>query len=182
MKKVLIRTLSVLLLAVLALSAVSCAKSDGTPDGMQCVSIPDATFALYVPEGWVSQVSGGVSGARVSNTDTSNVTVTLYVPDEVVDAENYWQNYCLPEYTPAEGHIGLPAFTVVEEGADTTLGGANAKKYVFTFEMDGVKYQLMQIIAVEDSIVYTLQYHATEGAYANHTEEVEDIRSAFRFR
>ena len=50
-----------------------------------------------------------------------------------------------------------------------------------TFEMDGVKYQLMQIIAVEGSMVYTLQYHATEVNYPLHTNVVENIRSNFRF-
>lgn len=182
MKKMLVRIIAVLLLAVMVLTAVSCKKDDGTPDGMQNVSIPDAAYDLYVPESWLSQSNSGVSGARVSNTDTSNVTVTLYMPDMEMDAETYWKEHCVPAYTPAEGHVGLPAFTVVEEGTDTTLGGVNAKKYVFTFEMDGVKYKLMQIIAVEGSIIYTLQYHATEADYANHTEVVEnDIRSNFRF-
>lgn len=183
MKKMLIRVTAVLLLAVMALTAVSCKKDDGTPDGMQNVAIPDATYDLFVPEGWLPQTSSGVSGARVSNVDTSNVTVTFYVPDTDLDAETYWKEHCVPAFTPAEGHVGLPAFAVVEEGTDTTLGGVNAKRYVFTFEMDGVKYKQMQIIAVEDSVVYTLQYHATEANYANHTDVVEnDIRANFRFR
>lgn len=182
MKKILVRMTAALLLLLVVLTAVSCSNGDGVPDGMQNVSIADAPYDLYVPEGWISQAGSGVSGARVSNTDTSNVTVTLYMPDVELDAETYWKEYCLPAYIPTEGHTGLPAFAVSEEGIDTTLGGVNAKKYVFTFEMDGVKYKLMQIIAVEGSVVYTLQYHATEADYANHTDVVEnDIRSNFRF-
>ncbi len=182
MKRLLAVFLAALMLLTLVISASSCKKDGGTPDGMQNVSAPGVPFDLYVPEGWISQVSSGISGARVSNTDTSNVTVTLYMPDTEMSAETYWQEKCLPEYTPAQGHVGLPGFTVIEEGTDTTLGGVNAKKYVFTFEMDGVKYQLMQILAVEGSMIYTLQYHATEAAYANHTEVVDNIRSNFRFK
>ena len=181
MKRLLTAALAALMLLTLVIGATSCKKDDGTPDGMQNVSAPGAPFDLYVPEDWLSQADSGVSGARVSNTDTSNVTVTMYMPDADMNAETYWQEKCVPEYTPAEGHVGLPGFTVIEQGTDTTLGGANAKKYVFTFEMDGVKYQLMQIIAVEGSMVYTLQYHATEVNYPLHTDVVENIRSNFRF-
>ena len=177
MKRFLIATLAILMLLTTVLGLSSCAKDDGTPDGMQNVAIADVPFALYVPESWISQASSGISGARASNTDTTNVTVTMYMPDTDMTAETYWQEKCLPEFTAA-----FSAFTVVEEGTDTTLGGVNAKKYVFTFEMDGVKYQLIQIIVVEGSMVYTLQYHATETNYPNHTDVFESIRSAFRFR
>lgn len=177
MKRLLTAILAILMLLTAVFCLSSCAKDDGTPDGMQNVAIADAPFALYVPESWISQASSGISGARASNTDTSNVTVTMYMPDTDMTAETYWQEKCLPEFTAA-----FSAFTVVEEGTDTTLGGVNAKKYVFTFEMDSVKYQLAQVIAVEGGMVYTLQYHATESNYINHTEVFDEIRSNFRFR
>ena len=182
MKKIFVRVLCALLLAVLALTAVSCNKDDGVPDGMQNVAVANVPFDLYVPEGWISQTSSGISGARVSNQDNSNVTVTIYMPDEVMDAETYWNDRCLPEYQASEGHAGLPEFTLIaDQCGDAALGGVNAKKYVFTFKMNNIKYQVMQIIAVEDSMVYTLQYHATADNYANHTETVESIRQEFRF-
>ena len=182
MKRLLTAALAAVMLLTLVVGVTSCKKDDGTPEGMQNVAIADAPFALYVPSDWISQASSGISGARASNTDTSNVTVTMYMPDVDMDAATYWQEKCLPEYTPAEGHVGLPEFAVIEEGTDTTLGGVNAKKYVFTFKMDGVKYQLMQIIAVEGSMVYTLQYHATETNYPLHADVADNIRSEFRFR
>ena len=179
MKKILIRVLVLMLLAVLCLGAVACSKEDDTPEGMQNVSIENATFDLFVPAGWVAQTSSGISGARVSNTDTSNVTVTVYLPAEVLTAESYWQNYCLSEYQNGV----LKNFSVVEEKCgDTTLGGLNAKKYVFVYTLDGKSYEVMQVLTVKDDNVYTLTFTAESANFAGHEENMESIRSNFRFR
>ncbi|MBQ8357263.1 MAG: hypothetical protein IJX39_05580 [Clostridia bacterium] len=179
MKKNLTGILSVLLLLVLSLTTVSCADKDDTPDGMQNVSISTVNFDLFVPESWISQAESGISGARVSNTDTSNVTVTAYMPDAVMTVEEYWNSFCLPEYQNGV----LKDFTVMEEQCgDTTLGGKNAKTYVFLYTVDGKTYESMQIITVKDDILYTLTYTAESSVYSTHLETVESIRSNFRFR
>lgn len=179
MKKNVVRVLSLLLLLTVALTAASCANTDDTPDGMQNVAIEHAAFDLFVPESWIAQNSAGVSGARVSNTDTSNVTATVYMPDVEMTVEAYWNDFCMPAYQSGV----LKDFSVLtEQCADTTLGGKNAKQYVFVYTMDGTAYEVMQVIAVHGSYVYTLTYTAESVHYANHLETVESIRANFRFR
>lgn len=175
------KLLSVLLILVLACSLVACSDGDGTPEGMQNVSTENALFNLYVPASWLAQTDSGVSGARVSNNDPSNVTVTTYFPAASISAAEYWESVCLPAYR--DGGV-LQSFAVVEASCkDTTLGGKSAKQYVFTYVLDGVTYESMQIItAASDGMLYTLTYTATSEKYAEHLDNVEIIRAEFRFR
>ena len=177
MKKI----LCLLLVLLMTFSFVACADDDGTPEGMQNVSTENALFNLYVPASWIPTTAGGVSGARYSSSDASNVTVTTYLPESEMSAADYWTNICLPNYR--DGGV-LQNFTVVEASCkDTTLGGKDAKQYVFTYTLDGVAYEVMQVIvAGGDMMMYTLTYTAVSTKYAEHLEDVERIRAEFRFR
>ena len=186
MNKTLIRLLSLLLVAVFACMAVACNGNDPTHEGMQKVTTPDNAefYNLYVPQNWTSQASGGISGARVSDIDRSNVTVTLYFPDESQTAESYWQNHCLPSYNQVLGSVTTDA----ENCKDTVLGGMDAKQYVFTYQLDGVTYKVLQVITVKNELVYTLTFTAVptadvtaEQRFEQHKETVESIISVFTF-
>ena len=65
---------------------------------------------------------------------------------------------------------------------DTTLGGKDAKRYVFTYSLDGQVYQVMQIITAQGDMLYVLTYTALSANYATYTEDVEAIRTHFTFR
>ena len=175
MKKILILLLSLLMV----LCAVACNK-DGAPDGMMNVAIESVQFNLYVPEDtWLSIASSGISGARVySNEDFSNVTVTVYYPEETLSAEDYWNKKCLQNYSTY-----FTEFTLLEEQCgDTTLGGLNAKRYVDEGKLGEEAYRYMQVITVRDTMIYTLTYTAKTDLYDSHAEDVESIRASFTFR
>lgn len=178
MKKLLTALTAIVLLLALTASLVSCSGDDPTPEGMKNVATEkaQALFDLYVPELWIAQTESGISGARVSNTDTSNVTVTVYFPDEELTPESYWQGFCLPQYTSG---VLADFKTVDADCKDTTLGGKNAKQYVFVYKMGDVYYQAMQIITVHGGMVFTMTYTAEETNYAANLESVEWIRSEF---
>ena len=178
MKKIFVTALLILTVLTLVLCTASCAKDDGVPDGMINVATQRAQtyFDLFVPETWTSQTDSGISGARVSGTDGSNVTATLYFPGSVITAEGYWTEFCLPAYQNGV----LKDFALVEDSCkDTTLGGKNAKQYVFVYVMDGVAYESMQIITVHGGMVYIFTYTAEEANYAANLEDVEWVRSEF---
>lgn len=178
MKRNLTRILAVLLLLTLALTAMAC-SDDGIPDDMQNVAIDNANFDLFVPKSWISQKESGISGARVSNEDTSNVTVTVYLPDRPLTLDEYWNGFCLPSYQNGV----LKDFSLLsEQCGDTVLGGKNAKTYVFVYTLDGKAYEVMQIIALKDDQFYTLTYTAESVNYSANLETVESIRQNFRFR
>ena len=178
MKKNLTRILTVLLLLTLAVTAISC-SDDGIPDDMYNVAIDNAEFDLFVPKNWISQKESGISGARVSNDDVANVTMTVYLPDRLLTVEEYWNDFCLPSYQNGV----LKDFSLIQEQCgDTVLGGKNAKTYVFIYTLDGKTYEVMQIIALMGDQLYTLTYTAESANYATHLETVESIRQNFRFR
>jgi len=172
------KLISVLLLLAMCLTLAACKNDDATPDGMQNVSDEEAAFNLYVPASWAPRTESGVSGASVGGSDGSNVICTAVMPDSEMTPETYWNNVCLSQY-----HATLPDFTVQEDQCgDTTLGGMNAKKYVFTYNMDGNAFVVMQVITSYGGMMYTLQYTALSASYNQYLEDVNTIVSSFTFR
>ncbi|MBR7112296.1 MAG: hypothetical protein IKC75_05205 [Clostridia bacterium] len=172
MKKVLIA----LLLAALLVATVGCANNDQTPEGMQNVALESAKYYLYVPENWVPS-SYNVSGARATPEENGpNVIATVHYPDGVVTAESYWSDYCVPEYTAT-----LTSFALLEEST-ATLGGKDAKNYVFSYTFGDTVYQCRQVIAVFDFNVYVLTYTAVSTDYGTYTADVDSIVSNFTFK
>lgn len=177
MKKFVMQALSVLLLLVVCVGVASCSGAGNAPDGMTNMAAADAPFELYIPSGWLSQAESGISGARYSNTDTSNVTVTLYLPDDpYIKAEEYWANHLKPSYEKQFSN-----FALVEDGSDGRLGGRDGKKYVYTMTWGDVNYQQMQVIVNDGNWVYIFTYTATTDNYATHLEEVDRILAEFRY-
>lgn len=173
------KLIAVFLLLTLTFCAVSCKKDDSVPSGMKDAAIADAEYHLYVPELWVPNNGNGVSGAYANSSDRANVTVTSYLPDTAMSPETYFNEVCLPQY----GNGTLAGFQVLDElCGDTTLGGLNAKKYVYIYSLGGVDYESMQVIASTGKMVYNLTYTAKAANYADHTEDVEEIVKAFTFR
>ena len=176
MKKILVALLTLCcLLPVFA----ACGKGEEAPDNMQQAAVASAPFSLYVPTDWLLTTESGISGARVNSTeDKANVTVTAYYPDAPLSPADYFETVCLPDYTAY--FTDFARLTALD--GDTTLGGKDAKCYVFTYTMDGHVYQVKQIIVAKDDKLYTLTYTAFSAHYNDHTDEVEQIRANFVFR
>ena len=173
------RLIAILLLLVLVTSFAACgSKNDGTPDGMKNVAVENATFYLYVPEEWLSQSQGGISGA-VSPRNNANVIATTYLPDSYLTVQSYWDEKCLNEYTAT-----LNEFTVLtEECKETSLGGVNAYQYVFTHKIGEQVYKQMQVITVDGGMIYTVQYTAVAGeAYDEWLADAFKICANFTLR
>lgn len=173
------KLMAILLLLALTLCAVSCKKDNAPPSGMVEAATADAEYHLYVPELWVVNNQSGISGAYTSSADRANVTVTSYLPDVSMSAEDYFNDICLPQYENGT----LTGFQLLNDlCGDTTMGGLNAKKYVYVFSLGGTDYETMQVIASTGKMIYTLTYTAKAANYADHTEDVEEIVKAFAFR
>ena len=89
MKKI----LSLLLIAILALTLVACGASEnGAPNGMKLASNPEIVdYTLYVPESWFIRESAGYTMAQAAQTDTSSVIVTNHSHTNTIeyrDAKN----------------------------------------------------------------------------------------------
>lgn len=171
MKKI----IAIMLLLLLAVSIVSCKKTDA-PDGMKDAASENAKFYLYVPDTWYEQTE--INAAASPMRDGANVNATTYLADTVYTAEGYWTEKALPEIGLAFDNVTL----VDAECGDTDLGDIAAKRYVYDATLGGTTYRFMQIIAVRNNMVYVLTYTAKPDTYATHLEDVESIRANFTFK
>ncbi len=174
------KLIALLLLLCLALPVfAACGEGEEIPDNMQEAAIETAPYHLYVPNTWLTTTASGISGARVnSEEDAANVTVTVYYPDAATTPAEYFTNVCLPNYTAT-----LKDFArLTDLDGDTTLGGKDAKRYAFTYSLDGKVYQVMQIITASGDMLYVLTYTAYSTNYAAYAEDAEAIRANFTFR
>ena len=170
--------LALLLLLLLCVGFAACGKN-GVPDGMKNVAVDSAKFYLYVPEGWVSQSGNGISGATTPGREGANVQVVTYLADRDYETpEKYWQEECVPVYG-----ANFSEFTVDEAlCGDATLGGVNARNYVYTAVLGGETYRFRQVIALYHNMVYILTFTASPAVYDIYTADVDAICTNFVFR
>ena len=172
-----LRSLSVIIICIILVSALASCSQDTTPDGYQLIACEGDEFRLYVPTQWLPNTQGGVTSAIYSNDE--NATVSVYVADDARDltAEEYWL-VCDERYrAELEGYSGS------DKSEKTVLGGSPAYKYVFsakspfTEEVDGktvsVTYKYMQVMTRYQGKMYILMYSAPEKYYDRHVSEVE---------
>lgn len=167
------RWIAVLLMLALAVGLVACAKEE-PHEGMKNVAEDTAKFYLYVPEGWIEQREGASSPSN----DGANVTAVAYLMEAYYTPESYWAEKCLPNYKATFSEV------VVDEAlsGDTTLGGINAKKYVYNATLGTTTYRILQVITVLDNMVYTLTYTATPDCFDTHMTDVDSICTHFTFK
>ena len=148
---------------------------DKTPEGMKIASDDSIEYRLYVPKSWICKSDSGKSEAYYPESARSNVTLTSYSPNEDTTLDDYVAHR-KDEYSKA-----LSGYALVEEN-DVTMAGRTAKSLVFTSTYEGVTYKQRQVIVLYGEMFYTLTYTATAENYDLHTEDVEQMISAFTFR
>jgi hypothetical protein len=156
---------------MLIMSLASCAKSD-VPDGYQLAVCEGDKFRLYVPtQGWMPNVTGGVSGAFSSLEE--NASVSVYIADDAGDMslEEYW-SYCDAKYAEI-----YKEYSSADKSEKLVLGGQPAQKNVYQAKMtvEGVTetYKFMQVTAIYEGEMYILLYTSPEKHYDSHLEELE---------
>ncbi len=170
------------ILLVLVLAFASCSGSEiEIPDGMQVVSSGDVAYNFFVPGGWVPTENNGIFGAYYSNTDKSNMTVsTLYPGGELMSINDYWTTL------EASYNETFKNFTLIEapenNESNIIFGERGAFKYVFSADIDGESYKIMQILTVDGSLFYTFTYTAKADLYESHLADVEKTVTEFEFK
>ena len=170
MKKI----ISVMLVLCMMVSFVACSE-DETPDGMKNVAGKNDAYFLYVPESWVNN-NNGVVGAKYSDTDTSNISVTAYGGSEYDTVADYWNAFKEKVDTIAT------EFEAVSENDPKVIDGKNAAQYVFKMTSGDVKYQVQQIFVSYSNIMYVITYTATEEKFESHAEDIQKIIDEFKFK
>lgn len=147
------------------------------PEGMKLASNDDVAYRFFVPESWVLDTKLPTSSAYVSETDRSNVNVTVYMPevDHIESVDDYWAT-CLEQIK-----TGMTIMGVVED-EEVTFGGRPGKIYRYTAQIEGVTFRFAQAITSYRGMIYTVTYTALLPQFDTHYETYLDILSAFEFR
>ncbi len=146
------------------------------PDGMILASNDDVAYRFYVPDTWTLNTALPTSSAYVSETDRSNVGVTVYMPEvDQMTAEEYWAQ-CEAEYITV-----MNDYTLLST-ASGTLDGRPANTYIYSADIGGTTYRFAQTVATYRGMVYTVTYTALDEMFDNHMAAYEQIIAAFDFR
>ena len=85
------------------------------------------------------------------------------------------------EYTEDKYKEIYSDYAFVEKG-ETTLGGRNAMRYVFTATIGEGHYKVMQVIATYGNYYYVFTYTSLPENFDSHLEEVNGMIGVFEFR
>lgn len=135
-------------------------------------------FKFYVPESYeIDYTSAAVSA---THSDGSNVNMTI-ASRAGIPAKDYW------ELRKQELSLIATNLEVIQENVSTKLGNNSqwAFLYEYTYEYNGSKYHVYQILAVDGLLIfgdgYVFTYTAKEENYAKHFGEVEKIINKVSF-
>ena len=147
------------------------------PEGMMLASSDDVAYRFYVPKSWVLDKNLPTSSAYVSESDHSNVNVTVYMPEEdhIESVDDYWAT-CLEELKKGMEIVGEI------KGTEVTVDGRPGKTYEYTANVSGKTYRFAQTVTSYRGMIYTITYTATEANYDTHRDTYSDILAAFDFR
>ena len=150
------------------------------PEGMKLASYDEHPYLFFVPESWVINEGAIISAAYVSESDSSNVSLQMYmVSEKEIDktVEEYFAE-CEARYKEI-----FASYTLLEEECgEIEMAGKKARKYVYEIKNGGVTYKQMQAIVVKGGVFYTLTYTATPEKFEDHLADVEMMIAAFKIR
>lgn len=175
MKKIVL----VLFAIILAVTVSSCKKEESdVPKGMFYEENGAVDYRLCLPDGWIIDRNDGMVSAHASEDDKSNVSVTAFeLPRSYTSLAEYLDSEYITYFEK-----NFSDMQIVEDFTETTFGGNDARRIVFTADVGGIGYQFMQIITLHrNGYIYIFTYTSTPDYYKTHEEEIASIIDAFRF-
>ena len=167
MKRKLIKTVSLLLLAVMAMSfALACSQDQYLPRNMKAAYSEADSFRFYIPEKWVLDEGQDSVGAYYSNKDPSSVSVLAWELEHTDDTVDTWW-----ETNEQDLKMVFSDFELVSQ-ENTTVDGKYARKYTYTATLGETKFKFLQVAFVSSAVVYLLTYTSKESTFDSHLDDV----------
>ncbi len=179
MKKITLLILTLLL----SICFISCSnnENDTLPDGMALLDNPSTDFYFYYPSSWQADRNDGVVSAYVSDTDRSNISVSVMTAsNEVNSVDTYLTLGDISYFDHMKSTF--PDLELITDGEELTLGGVPARRYVFTASVAGDAYKFSQIIAYTNGYIYFMTYTSTVELFDSHIDEVTKTVEEFKFK
>lgn len=166
------------LCALCALFAISCQSSDeDAPRGYVGMQDENGDYTLYVPSFWTQDESHGMQLAYAAQDPSVSVSVTAVSMSQKTNSEEeYWKSY------REEFEKTFSDFSLEEDGYAATMGGLDAKKFVFSGTVAGTSYRFMQVLTQRNAVIYTFTFTAPADLYDSYSEQAGAILANFKFR
>ncbi len=149
-------------------------------DGYILVSNSELSgFELYVPDKYAPDFSSAIVSA--THEDGTNINMTEAVSTGVA-VSDYWKN----RKAELEALTGSTV-TEIKVNEKAKLGNADAAfSYEYTFDYNGEKYHVYQVLAIEGPLLmqkgYVLTFTAKETNYEKHSAELKSIIEKVKFK
>ncbi|MBR2634228.1 MAG: hypothetical protein IKD31_01445 [Clostridia bacterium] len=183
------RLLILLLAFLMSVSLISCSggEEEGikAPDGFLLAENEGADYYFFYPDTWLlDRHDAGMSSAFVSESDYSNVSVTVFTASaEYPSLVDYAENYYLKQF---EGHFeGLS----VKRNQDGSLkrnvlkiDDRDAISFEYSAKFGEKTYSFCSWIISDGGYLYTVLYTAEEEKYLGHWDVAEKIATSVRFK
>lgn len=173
MAKILKRTLSLCLAALMLMSLLVACNDEDIPDGYKLVACEGDEFRLLVPTSWISNTESGITGA--SSSVDENASVRVYLADgkgnmtaaEYVDECEVLYSECFEGYESISRDdkysLGGKRATAIEFSVMKAVTSDDIADNVDKVKTE--KYKYMQVSAVFEDEMYSLIFGASEKAY-----------------
>lgn len=194
MKKAVTLILSMLILATMIFSLVSCGEDDGIPSGMQIVAGGEKLgYYFYAPEEWTTSNLAEIKSAYAYKQDKTSVSFAEIYPASPTgaDTEEYFFTYYFADSLAEFPEGSKPEVT---KNGETTVFGKEgesadrAVKYIYNYEYNEQKFGFMQILMKKSDKYYIFTYASLlekktddKTYYEYYEDSLLDIIENFRF-
>jgi len=146
------------------------------PEGMKLISTDELAYRFFVPNSWIVNNRSEFSAAYVSEEDSSNVSVQMYMTkDESKTVEEYFAE-CEARYKDI-----FESYELIST-EDIKMDGVPAKQYVYKIVSGGTEYKQLQAIVVKGAVFYTVTYTALPEKFDAHLSDVAKMIENFDIR
>lgn len=186
---------------VMCFSIVSCGEAEvEVPNGMKLASESNDLFYLFIPANWTYSRGHNMPYAYVSESDTSNISVVLYMIDESKITSAVTEDTTSSEETsvktnPREPYIDRfwyefeenavlsygDSFKLIEE-SETALDTLYAKQFTYSEITGGKTYKHLAVVTYYAEMIVCFTYTSAEDNFDSHLSDVNSMIKEFKFK
>ena len=180
------RILTLLLALTFLFSLAACSEeSPDVPSGFLLAENEGADYYFYYPSTWLlNRSDAGMTSAFVSDTDFSNVSVTVFTSTgQYATLQEYAEEYYFKHF---EGNFQNLSVERNQDGSlkreNLKIDDCDAMSVAYTAEFSGEEYSFRNWFISYNGYIYSVLYTAKSGLYEIHLAEAQAIATNLKFK
>lgn len=160
-----------LVILLLGLLLISC----GGKEKEVAVTVGNTEVTMTMPGGWAERDTQGTEGVLLYyRRDRSSVMLRKepYTEEEAGDLATAAEEYISTNYNTVQ---------FVEDVTDATVGGKDAKKFVFNCKVGSFQMTYQYLVFKLDGDIYALTFSSLKDTYKEHLPDFESILASVKF-